>query len=105
MGFVGGGLLASDADPVRIRNNSKLDRNMFDWERSRASYELATSAPHGHLVCKECGDIQEFHDDEISSRQKAVAKERDFELAAQAQILFGRCAKCRVAKGPRAARS
>jgi Fur family ferric uptake transcriptional regulator len=78
-----------------------LERNMFDWERSRATYELAGSTPHGHLVCNECGSIEEFQDAVISSRQQAVANARDFQLNVCAQILFGRCPKCRYAKGRR----
>jgi Fur family transcriptional regulator, ferric uptake regulator len=85
---------------ARLTEAGILERNMFDWERSRASYELASAGPHGHLVCRQCGAIEEFDDSMIAARQSEVASERAFDMEARAQILFGRCVNCRSVVRP-----
>ncbi len=71
-----------------------LTRSMFDW--ARASYELQSPDPHGHLVCVGCGTIEEFKDEQIVSRERDAACERGFEIAERHQVLYGRCASCAV---------
>lgn len=78
-----------------------LERHMFDWERARATYELASLKPHGHLVCKECGSVEEFQDEIIESRQQTVAIAHGFEVNVRAHILFGRCRNCPLGKRKR----
>lgn len=68
-----------------------LVRSMFDW--ARASYELQ-ARPHGHLVCTSCGEIDEFVDEQIESRQDQAARERGFAIADRHEVLYGRCARC-----------
>ncbi|MCC8395666.1 transcriptional repressor [Paraburkholderia sp. MMS20-SJTR3] len=63
----------------------------------RMVYELNDGKQHEHLVCTGCGDIQEFFDDEIRTRQRDVAERFDFEVSAQQQVLFGVCPQCRLA--------
>ncbi|MET0284177.1 MAG: transcriptional repressor [Polyangiales bacterium] len=69
-----------------------LTRSMFDWER--ASYELRATNPHGHLVCVDCGTIEEFTDEQILARERSAATERGFEISERHEVLYGRCARC-----------
>ena len=49
-----------------------LSRSHF--ESGKAVYELNEGQHHDHLVCLDCGKVEEFYDAEIEKRQKSVAK-------------------------------
>ena len=68
-----------------------LSRHHF--EAGKAVYELREDGHHDHLVCLDCGHVEEFHDPEIERRQTAVAKARGFELADHALSLYAHCTK------------
>jgi len=68
-----------------------LHRNHF--ETGKAIFELNEGSHHDHLVCLDCGRVEEFFDSEIESRQHMVAKERGFEIAEHALAIYGHCVK------------
>jgi Fur family ferric uptake transcriptional regulator len=65
------------------------------FENGMAVFELNRGDHHDHIVCIECGAVAEFVDSAIEERQKAVARERGFELHDHSMILYGRCSNCR----------
>src|SRR5215212_5424141 len=68
-----------------------LSRNHF--ETGKAVFELNEGKHHDHLVCLDCGRVEEFFDPEIEKRQKAVAQARGFELQEHALSLYAACTK------------
>ncbi|HNQ03443.1 MAG TPA: ferric iron uptake transcriptional regulator [Thiobacillaceae bacterium] len=66
-----------------------LIRHHFD--NDKAVYELNRGGHHDHLLCIQCGKVEEFYDAEIEKRQKAVAAERGFRLAEHALYLYVEC--------------
>jgi Fur family ferric uptake transcriptional regulator len=68
-----------------------LSRSNF--ESGKAVFELNEGSHHDHLVCMDCGLVEEFFDAEIEQRQQVVAKERGFELHEHALALYGSCRK------------
>jgi Fur family ferric uptake transcriptional regulator len=68
-----------------------LSRNHF--ETGKAVFELNEGKHHDHLVCLDCGRVEEFFDADIEKRQHAVAKTRGFELQDHALALYATCAK------------
>ena len=68
-----------------------LSRNHF--EAGKAVFELNEGKHHDHLVCLDCGRVEEFFDAEIEKRQKAVAGSRGFELQDHALALYAVCTK------------
>ena len=68
-----------------------LSRNHF--ESGKAVFELDQGSHHDHLVCLDCGRVEEFFDDEIEKRQQKIAAERGFKLAEHALALYGNCTK------------
>jgi Fur family ferric uptake transcriptional regulator len=50
---------------------------------------------HDHLVCADCGNIQEFQNPEIEALQRRIALERNFTLLHHNMELYGICAQCR----------
>ncbi len=68
-----------------------LSRNHF--ESGKAVFELDQGAHHDHLVCLDCGRVEEFFDEEIEKRQHLIAADRGFKLAEHALALYGTCTK------------
>ena len=70
-----------------------LSRNYF--ETGKAVFELNEGTHHDHIVCVDCGKVEEFHDDAIEKRQYEIAVEHDFEIVDHTLAIYGRCARCR----------
>ncbi len=68
-----------------------LSRNHF--ESGKAVFELNEGSHHDHMVCLDCGLVEEFFDDEIEKRQHRIAEERGFKLTEHALALYGNCVK------------
>ena len=63
------------------------------FESGKAVYELNQGGHHDHLVCLQCGRVEEFFDEEIEKRQKKIAKERGFEIHDHSLHLYVDCVK------------
>jgi Fur family ferric uptake transcriptional regulator len=61
------------------------------FESGKAVYELDEGQHHDHLVCLDCGKVEEFYDPEIEKRQHAVAKAKGFTIADHALSLYATC--------------
>jgi Fur family ferric uptake transcriptional regulator len=68
-----------------------LQRQHF--ESGKAVFELNDSSHHDHLVCVECGRVEEFYDPEIEKRQNRIARERGFALREHSLHLYVECIK------------
>ncbi|KQZ40919.1 ferric iron uptake transcriptional regulator [Duganella sp. Root1480D1] len=68
-----------------------LNRNHF--ESGKAIFELNEGSHHDHLVCLDCGRVEEFVDEEIEKRQQSIAAERGFKIAEHALAIYGSCTK------------
>ena len=56
-----------------------------------AVFELNQGAHHDHIVCMDCGHVEEFVDVAIEERQLAAAVRLGFEVQDHSLILYGRC--------------
>ncbi|AEV27402.1 MULTISPECIES: ferric iron uptake transcriptional regulator [Azospira] len=68
-----------------------LERHFF--ESGRAVFEMNEGKHHDHLVCVNCGRVEEFYDPEIERRQNKIAKERGFAIQEHALYLYAECLK------------
>ena len=68
-----------------------LSRSHF--ESGKAVYELNEGQHHDHMVCLDCGKVEEFYDAEIEKRQHAVARAKGFAIADHALSLYANCTK------------
>lgn len=68
-----------------------LNRNHF--ETGKAIFELNEGSHHDHLVCLDCGRVEEFYDEEIEKRQQKIAAQRGFRISEHALALYGNCIK------------
>ena len=63
------------------------------FESGKAVYELNEGTHHDHMVCLDCGRVEEFYDAEIEKRQIAVAQAKGFAIAEHALSLYAHCTK------------
>jgi len=93
-------LLESDSDIglatvyrvlMQFEQAGLLTRSNF--ESGKAVYELNEGKHHDHLVCLDCGRVEEFYDPEIEQRQQRIARERGFVLQEHALSLYANCDK------------
>lgn len=61
------------------------------FEDGMAVFEINQGAHHDHIVCVECGRVEEFMDSGIEERQTAVAKKLGYEIRDHSLILYGQC--------------
>ena len=58
------------------------------FEASKSVYELNDHDHHDHMVCVDSGDIIEFHDEIIETRQEEIAKKHGFKLVDHSMVLY-----------------
>ena len=68
------------------------------FEEGHSVYELNQGAHHDHILCVKCGRVDEFMDDVIEERQRAIAKKAGYEMTDHYLNIFGLCADCRKKK-------
>ncbi len=64
-----------------------------NFESGKAVYELDAGQHHDHLVCLDCGRVEEFMDAEIERRQHDIASSRGFKLQEHALALYAHCTR------------
>jgi Fur family ferric uptake transcriptional regulator len=63
------------------------------FESGKAVFELNEGSHHDHLVCLQCGKVEEFYDPEIEKRQTRIAKDRGFSIHDHSLYLYADCVK------------
>jgi Fur family ferric uptake transcriptional regulator len=61
-----------------------------NFETGHSVFEIARGAHHDHMVCIETGDVIEFHDEVIETRQKEIAERHGYTLEDHALVLYVR---------------
>ncbi len=69
---------------------SILKESLRDAE-GKVFYELFDTHHHDHLVCMDCGEIFEFHDEKIEERQNSVARKMSFSPESHRHVVYARC--------------
>jgi Fur family ferric uptake transcriptional regulator len=67
--------------------------NRSNFESGKAVFEINEGQHHDHLVCLDCGKVEEFYDAEIEKRQHAVAKAKGFAIADHSLSMYANCTK------------
>ncbi len=63
------------------------------FESGKAVYEINEGRHHDHLICLDCGRVEEFYDAQIEARQNAVAEAKGFSIMDHTLSLYANCAK------------
>ena len=63
------------------------------FERDKAVFELNRGEHHDHLVCIQCGHVEEFQDAEIERRQVRIAQDRGFKIHDHSLHIYADCTR------------
>lgn len=77
---------------TQFESNGLVIRHGF--HEDSAVFELNDGDHHDHLVCTQCGRVEEFVDESIEARQRHIAEERGFQISDHALYLYGTCRDC-----------
>ena len=66
------------------------------FEGGHSVFELNEGSHHDHILCVKCGKVDEFIDETIEQRQKAIAAELGFELTDHCLYMYGICKECQT---------
>lgn len=61
------------------------------FEDGMAVFELNAGPHHDHILCMDCGGVEEFVDPQIEERQRVVADQLGFEISDHALVIYGHC--------------
>ncbi len=76
---------------TQFESSGLVKRHHF--ESGQSVFEINRGGHHDHILCVDCGRIEEFCDDVIEMRQREVARQLGFELSEHCLILYGHCAR------------
>ena len=60
----------------------------------RTVYEIASQTPHHHLVCRNCGDVQDLADFHFHELREHLLEVHGFTADLDHLVIKGLCAKC-----------
>jgi Fur family ferric uptake transcriptional regulator len=63
------------------------------FETGKAVFELNRGEHHDHLVCVQCGHVEEFFDAEIEKRQEKIARDRGFRIHDHSLHIYADCTR------------
>ncbi len=63
------------------------------FEGGKSVFELNQGKHHDHIVCLQCGHVEEFYDEDIEARQKQAAAERGFSVHDHSLYIYADCTK------------
>lgn len=63
------------------------------FEGGKAVFELNLGEHHDHIVCMQCGRVEEFCDENIELLQHKAAEERGFKINEHSLYIYADCTK------------
>ena len=64
------------------------------FEGGHSIFELTSVDHHDHIVCNNCGKVEEFYDEVIEEQQEMIAKKYGFKITDHSMYLYGICQEC-----------
>lgn len=84
------------ATVFRIMNTftEKSLAKQISFNEGKSRYELFSKKEHHHLVCEECGAIEDISDCNIEALEKDIQKKKHFLVRKHSLEFFGLCHNC-----------
>lgn len=64
------------------------------FESGHSVFEVNEGKHHDHMLCVKCGRIEEFVDEIIEERQRAIAKKAGYAMTDHSLYIYGICKNC-----------
>ncbi|GMQ95573.1 MAG: ferric iron uptake transcriptional regulator [Gammaproteobacteria bacterium] len=61
------------------------------FESGPAVFELERGNHHDHIICVQCGKVEEFYDQTIEDRQKSVVGKMGYSIQDHSLVIYGNC--------------
>ncbi len=71
------------------------------FESGHAVFELERGHHHDHVICVQCGKVEEFFDQAIENRQKSIVEKMGFDIQDHSLVIYGNCSKPNCPGRPR----
>lgn len=68
------------------------------FESGHSVFEVNEGKHHDHMLCVKCGRIEEFVDEIIEERQRAIAKKAGYAMTDHSLYIYGICKNCQQGK-------
>ena len=63
------------------------------FEGGKSVFELNQGTHHDHIVCMQCGHVEEFYDATIETRQEKIAAEHGFSIRDHSLHIYADCSR------------
>lgn len=88
-----------DADPATVFRiiNAFTDKGItrqIQLNEGKFRYELSTKIDHHHLICEQCGSIEDISDCGISKLEQEIKEKKKFLVKRHSLEFFGVCRRC-----------
>ena len=64
------------------------------FEGGNSVFELNQGEHHDHILCVKCGRVDEFVDELIEQRQRAIAEKMNYQMTDHSLYIYGICSTC-----------
>jgi len=64
------------------------------FSEGHSVYELNQGEHHDHILCVQCGRVDEFVDEVIEQRQQKIAEDAGYEITDHCFYIYGVCKAC-----------
>ncbi len=68
------------------------------FESGQSVFEINQGEHHDHILCVGCGKVDEFVDEVIEQRQRAIAKKAGYVMTDHSLYIYGMCGECQKKK-------
>ncbi len=78
---------------IKLLQEASILKESLTDPSGRAVYEVLMDDDehHDHIVCVDCGNIFEFHNDRIESLQNSIVREMDFAPIRHRHVIYVNC--------------
>lgn len=77
---------------LKVLCEAKILKESLNDSNGRVIYELFEDDHHDHIICLDCGEIFEFHNEKMETLQDAVVKKMGFTEVRHRHVVYAKCA-------------